>query len=452
MRLFPPPIEIGDEEGFTAEKDIFGRARIGAGLTHLLSAASDPIVVGVDGQWGSGKTIFLKMWAGELRKAGYPVVYFDAFENDYLEDAFLALASQIINLAQDKKKQATPKGRKFINSAVKAGKILMRSGVKVGVKGATAGLVSVIDLEEIASDIASEASSLADKHVGQLLTKQKQQKDAIQGFRDALSELPSLLSERPKSNDKQQTPKPLIFIIDELDRCRPSFALELLERIKHFFSVENVHFVLGVHLGQLTNSVVIAYGPNIDARTYLQKFIQLTLPLVDRQRLKHEKTPAKYLEYLRSSMEFKHEDRNIVDHSIELILHVEEHIDLSLRSIERIMSNLVIALAYTPRNTLRVPPIIAGLCILKVTEPHLFNLAKQGRLTYPQVRDALIIDGKTENRAIRDWLARWWKFCTNEPTEGAEDLAKSLWQYNIEATEIIPHTAHAVIDRLQPNL
>ena len=45
------------------------------------------MVIAVDADWGAGKTVFLKMWAGELRKAGIPVVYFDAFANDYVDDA-----------------------------------------------------------------------------------------------------------------------------------------------------------------------------------------------------------------------------------------------------------------------------------------------------------------------------------------------------------------------------
>src|SRR5262249_28293078 len=85
MRLFPPPLQIADDEGFTPEKDIFGRADIGRGLTSLLARVNEPLVVAVDGQWGSGKTTFLKMWAGELRKSDIPVVYFDAYEHDYVD-------------------------------------------------------------------------------------------------------------------------------------------------------------------------------------------------------------------------------------------------------------------------------------------------------------------------------------------------------------------------------
>src|SRR5690242_6307744 len=99
MRLFLPEIEIGETEGFTPEKDIFGRAVLGQRLINLIANVSDPLVVAVDAEWGSGKTVFLRMWAGELRKKSYPVIYFDAFQNDYSNDAFGAIAGEIVGLA-----------------------------------------------------------------------------------------------------------------------------------------------------------------------------------------------------------------------------------------------------------------------------------------------------------------------------------------------------------------
>src|SRR4051794_12854614 len=128
MRIFPPPLVIGEVEGFTPEKDIFGRAETGKGLTSLVESVTDPLVIAVDAQWGSGKTTFLKMWAGELRKAGFPVIYFDAFESDYIEDAFAALAGEIIGLAQETRKADQPAARRFVDKAYGAGKVIFRSG------------------------------------------------------------------------------------------------------------------------------------------------------------------------------------------------------------------------------------------------------------------------------------------------------------------------------------
>lgn len=104
MPLFPAELNILPEEGFTKEKNIFGRKKIGDGLTNILTSVAEPCVVAVDGSWGSGKSIFLKIWAGELRKLEIPVIYFNAFRNDYFDDAFVAIIGEIINQAI--KKQA----------------------------------------------------------------------------------------------------------------------------------------------------------------------------------------------------------------------------------------------------------------------------------------------------------------------------------------------------------
>src|SRR5437899_2382392 len=94
MRLFPPELEIGPEEGFTRERDIFERRPFGEKLTRIVQTLEDPLVLLLDGQWGTGKTTFIKMWRGELTKLKVPSIYFDAFANDYHEDAFLTIAGE----------------------------------------------------------------------------------------------------------------------------------------------------------------------------------------------------------------------------------------------------------------------------------------------------------------------------------------------------------------------
>ena len=230
MRLFPPELKIEPTEGFSKEKDLFERADIGRGLSNLIGVVEQPLVVAVDGQWGSGKTVFLKMWAGELRKKRIPVVYFDAFENDYSEDAFTAIAAELVELTAKAKKAQTKTAKTFVKSAVRASRVVLRSGLKLGVKAVTVGALQSQDLQEIGEDLANELSGLSDKYLGELITKSDASKSVIQAFRDALAELPSLLVDAEEGSARQ----PLVIIIDELDRCRPVFALNLLERIKHF--------------------------------------------------------------------------------------------------------------------------------------------------------------------------------------------------------------------------
>ena len=67
----------------------------------------------------------------------------------------------------------------------------------------------------------------------------------------------------------------LVIFIDELDRCRPNFAVQLLERIKHYFCVENVIFVLSINSAELVNTVKTVYGQNFDGYRYLDRFLHL---------------------------------------------------------------------------------------------------------------------------------------------------------------------------------
>ena len=71
--------------------------------------------------------------------------------------------------------------------------------------------------------------------------------------------------------DEEDSKSPMVFIIDELDRCRPTYALSILERMKHIFAANGVCFVLVTHLTELTAMVQRAYGL-INAPSYLEKF------------------------------------------------------------------------------------------------------------------------------------------------------------------------------------
>lgn len=457
MRIFPRPLQIEDTEGFTAEKDIFGRHELGTGLTNLVGSIADPMVIAIDGQWGSGKTTFLKMWAGQLRQEGFPVIYFDAFENDYVDDAFAALAAEIIGLVEAEKKSAEPKAKAFKAKAIGALKIIGRSALKVGVKVGTAGAVEATVFDDFADAMSSEVEELTDKHIGELLTKQAERQSTLQGFRDALRDLPSILAPvpEPAEGEKPAEPKPLIFIIDELDRCKPVFALALLERIKHFFAVPNVHFVLGTHMGQLRTSVNAAYGANINATTYLQKFISLTFPLTDHVRHRSDSTTAKYISHLRKSLDFSGDDRDLGDgaaHFLEVYAHLNQ---ISLRDVEHIMTNVALAIAFTDSRTLRPYPLITGLSVLRVSQPGLYVQAKRGTLTYSDAVSAFRLDysrGDDEDLTYSEFEVMWWDFCLNkEPNPEHLDRLGSRLRFDYSISDrfsVIPLLAHKVVDKL----
>ena len=450
MRVFPKPLEIGDEEGFTPEKDIFKRAALGAGMTNLVSNVEDPLVIALDGAWGSGKSTFLKMWAGELRKAGHPVIYFDAFENDYVDDAFAALAREFLELAEESKPASKQVAKKFKDRAVDLGSLLMRGagriGMRVAVRASTAGLFSATDIEEVGEEITKEAEDMAAKYVDELLSNPRKQKDVVRSFRATLEELPEQLA-----RDGQA--KSLIFIIDELDRCKPIFALNLLERIKHFMLVKNVHFVLGVNMQQLQNSVSYAYGPNLNSAEYLQKFVSLRFDLIDQFDPIHKtKDDLKlYANKLVTDLEIPTQGDSPTSISVGMFVRITRRENGSFRSLERAIGMLALALAFTPERNLRIGPLIGGLILMKLFQPTLFKKAKHGKLTYEEVKDFLELPQLVIGTRRPSIEEMWWSYALMQdlPEQISNWGNDSLFRYSIDSRyELVPDTANNIVDRL----
>ena len=96
MNIFPTAPEIKDDEGFS-QNDLFGFAEFGETLANLFLGAKDLSVALLDDGWGMGKTTFVKQWAGLMRAKACKVIYVDAFENDFYQDPFLMVTSEILS-------------------------------------------------------------------------------------------------------------------------------------------------------------------------------------------------------------------------------------------------------------------------------------------------------------------------------------------------------------------
>lgn len=453
MKVYPQPLEIGEEEGFSPEKDIFGRAQLASGMSNLVNSVDDPLVIAFDGVWGSGKTTFLKMWAGELRKDGHPVIFFDAFENDYVEDAFAALARELIELAEEKAPQRSKVAKNIREKAVDLGALLARGtakmGLKIAVRAATAGLASSEDFKGVSEVFTSEAEDVAEAYIEQLLDNPRRQKEVVTSFREALERLPSLLA--PSLESGRQ--KPLIFIIDELDRCKPLFALSLLERVKHFMSVPNVHFVLGVHLKQIESSVKFSYGNDINAKAYLQKFINLTIFNTNPSEETRRTDLHKYADHLSGILLASGSRESPVEASAETIIRLVESEQMSFRTVERAFTVLAIAVSFTPKSHLQLGAIMGGLIMMKLLRPELFLKAKRGVISLEEAKAFLRFQPDKHRDNKMGWEEEWWTYLLANPLpDELRQFGNSLsFRYNFsERSDIVRYMANQVIDRLAP--
>lgn len=143
--------------------------------------------------------------------------------------------------------------------------------------------------------------------------------------------------------------KPIILFIDELDRCRPDYAVDMLEVIKHVFDVENVKVVLVTNTKQLRAAINHRYGAEVDAQKYLDKFLKYSFVLPDKvvAQLEKERTSVSFLYFKKlmqtSDMENVRNDLMIENNGImNFISNMIRQKNISLRETERLVRFLEI--------------------------------------------------------------------------------------------------------------
>lgn len=249
-------------ESFT-ERDDFNRKAIAENLIKLLTSNDiniSPMVI--DGGWGTGKSEFCLKTISLIRDNypnDYHVVYVDAFKSDHTGEPLLSLLGEVISTCCPEHKQ-----NDFIDKMGKAAGFLLKKVSKAAihyvVKESCDGLH-----EEFQEALNGTSDSIIDYSVNALLKDQVESEKKLKTLQDSLREI---------SNDKK-----IIIFIDELDRCRPDYAIDMLETIKHVFNIDKIKVVLVTNLKQLSVAIDHRYGHVVDTHHYLEKFIKYKIML-----------------------------------------------------------------------------------------------------------------------------------------------------------------------------
>jgi hypothetical protein len=270
------PVTDEDSEGNPIELfpiDTLQRGKYAKFLHDYLvdNSSQNGYVLNLNAQWGAGKTYFINRWMDSIIEK-HPVVYIDAWKQDYSDDPMLTVISSIINALEVHLPDGNQKAIALKNKATrffKAAAPLLAKGL---IKKATGMNIDEIDPKDdndsLNTDIynmsgeagAALAKCLVDDHNEKLKT--------VEYLREDIKSLIKAID--PKKNLKT----PAFVFIDELDRCRPSYAVEMLEVIKHFFELEDIVFVVATDTAQLQHAVKAVYGEGFDAQTYLGRFFR----------------------------------------------------------------------------------------------------------------------------------------------------------------------------------
>jgi hypothetical protein len=306
------------------------------------------------------------------------------------------------------------------------------------------GFVNQQDLEAAGDAGKALIDRLADGGEGavkRVLEAQAQSADDIKSFKSALEELPALL--RPKNCDYEI--KPLVFIVDELDRCRPDFALGLVETLKHLFDVKGINFVISTHMPQLERSVAHRYGIGDFSGEYLEKFYDFTVNFSTGVGSEGRRGTRRFISYLMDELEVgDHLTRNDIARYLDNSVPVFQP---SIRQIEKIFLNLVLVYSAKRQTEKYDDILVVYLSIFMIIRKDLYIKARSGNLKFQEVNEFLrSFDWDDENYLIN--IIKMFQYHLDPKIDQHSDEWRGYHSnYRLGRMEAIPYYCMNVIER-----
>ncbi|MGC4102846.1 KAP family P-loop NTPase fold protein [Ferruginibacter sp.] len=345
-------------------------------LTQIVKSYSDGFVLAINNEWGTGKTTFVKMWQQQLINENFQTIYFNAWENDFNNNPLVAIISELKTLT---------KGKIKIESAFKS---VLEKGAVLTKEVAPVLLKSLVKKYLIDTEVITDAIENTTKAATEILEKE------IKEYSDKKKTITEFRQELEKFIEKRENSQPLVFIIDELDRCRPNYAVETLEQLKHFFSVNGIIFVLSIDKKHLASSVKGFYGSNeINAEEYLRRFIDLEYSIPKPS----NKQFCKYLfDYFSLDDFFYSQERRKINdfrNDAQLLLEMSELLFdktyVTLRQQEKIFGQTRLVLNSFRYNQYTFSFLLFILIYLKTIQNELYQKIEDNILTIQQLYDEI---------------------------------------------------------------
>ena len=359
IRIQPKEIEVPADNPF--KYDLLARKEPVEILTAIIGSIEGPCVLAVDSGWGTGKTTFLRMWVQHLRNEGFLTVDFNAWKTDFTERPFLALSAEII---QTLKKYPEGRQTQRLDDLNQATTKVMRAMMRIAASA----------VPQVGPQLVKELESKPASHMENAAREYHEVNEAFSSFRRILQATAKALAE-------SKAGKPLVIVIDELDRCRPSYAIELLEVAKHFFTVDHIVFVLTVDRSELAHSIKVLYGNEFDAVGYLRRFfdVDFRLPEPDRRAfIDATLASVGIIQYIES---MEGDAGSGASRAVPWLRSIFSNSDLSLRRVAQAIHRLGLALASVVRPEPLFVQTLAVLLIMRTLDPDSYYQYIRGEAT-----------------------------------------------------------------------
>ena len=364
-----PPLMIAT----TFDEDLIGLKDFSKRLWNFIEVehhfVEGSLVIGLSSKYGSGKSTFLRMWKNEL-EANPPadgktlVVPLNAWESDYFGDPLFAIVSALVGSLKEAGEPSNP----IVDAAKDVG------WFATTIAGQIVNKFTGID--------AMAAGDATEKKRAARAAPEPVPQDGFSAYearRNAMAHLKAALEKFVTG-----TPLKVLFLVDELDRCRPDYAIAYLETIKHIFDLPGATFVLAADRHHLRNSAKTAFGQDLDFEEYYRKFVhrEVTLPAISDHsyRAIARAYANHYLE--REGLRLSIMPRE--SHQLDNFAILAEGLSLTPRQIQEAFRVLGHMMSADQDKRGRLPWGLAmgslTMAVLKVGRPELYNLLGSQKL------------------------------------------------------------------------
>lgn len=338
--LRPDCFEVPEENPY--QHDALDRREFANSLSKLIQFGSGSGVIALDGGWGSGKTSFVKMWAQDARNRGHVVAVLNAWDGDYQGTALKFIA---VRLAAELKETFPIKNCNIWWYHTKRWFCRNRAQVYNTIK-AGAKLVAAVDggATSTSLHVVTRLVASLDSVTGDMGTDAKLLERIRYDLRSASRWIDEGSRQKPEQNGEAMR---LIIVVDELDRCRPDYAVQFMETLMHVFEVDHVTFVVAVNMEQLQHTVMGIYGSGFDGLGYLERFfdIRLSLPSGSRREfVENSVEHSRLAQFFGSDLPSDPASTNIT--ASALLIYMFTHSSISLREIQKALRHLQIMLLF----------------------------------------------------------------------------------------------------------
>ena len=461
------------------EGDLFNRREEAANLEAYIESIwqrpssredSKGFVLAVDADYGMGKTFFLKRFAEQLA-INHPVAYIDAWKDDLQDEPLIALVATLEKALEksfgtSNAAIAKAKGevlQKFKKVAGIVGKGLLKKGAELIITASAVEAVSTLlegqdedikesiekGFEEIGKDITDGVTSIT-----KVITQNSNLEERINDFREgqqAIEDLKTALGSLVNAVTENGKQIPIVIIIDELDRCRPNYAIKLLEEVKHLFDVEGIVFVLGTNLGQLSKSIKKTYGNDFESYSYLDRFInrayKIKTPdirlLVDHL-VEVLKIPVNLLDVFQTyNIKKPHRDSSYFTH---IMTDIIECFDFSARDIFKLFDILLTSIKISKGDKVLIPyfiPLTVEICWQDKYAKAISNNKKDIKIEIPTYEGNKQVSIIVFYSTIKNFLNG--DYIETQPNEVEEK-----WVYDLAKESIFSSRTSGSYSRVQP--